>query len=468
MVKNDYTVRIERVALRNFKNIQNGAVFYSEYKRLERKDADDANYSNILGIYGQNASGKTSIIDALSIIRHFISGGGTTIGLRNYIKKGFDSFGISVSFLLTNSEKTMLVDYSIDIKSSETTLYVDSETMQCSEADNCIKKLGERKTVYSYSKTGKIKDSVLSLVEGKEQKTILNYLASQKTSTSAATPAVFLCSSLFNNESLKIIENEKKMSILSSIVDSLSFFAKNKFFIVTTNLFDGINTQGIGINGFAFNENQERTHRNFAILFGRQTLEINEYESFLKVLDASGKVLNTLIPGLSIKPHIYNETFNASGQKAIEFEVMSVRDGKEIPFYFESRGVKQMLTYVGDLIAVFNEDGTFIAIDELDSGVFEYLLGELIYSFDNFALGQLLFTSHNFRILEKIRPHEIFFTTANDANKFVQPKYIKSNNNLRDVYYRLIVQGDDKEVYYSKTSATEISKTLSSLAGGKK
>ena len=62
-----------------------------------------------------------------------------------------------------------------------------------------------------------------------------------------------------------------------------------------------------------------------------------------------------------------------------------------------------MLSYVGDLIGVFNEEGTFIAIDELDSGVFEYLLGEIIYSFDNFSLGQLLFTSHNFRILEKIK-----------------------------------------------------------------
>ena len=45
-------------------------------------------------------------------------------------------------------------------------------------------------------------------------------------------------------------------------------------------------------------------------------------------------------------------------------------------------------------------------------------------------------------------------------------KYIKANNNLRDVYYRLIVQGDENETYYNKTTSADISKMLSSLGKG--
>ena len=468
MAKSKYTVRIENITLENFKNIGKGSVFFNEYKRLERKDLSDPNYSNVLGIYGQNASGKTSIIDALMIVRQLISGGGLTFGLQNYIKKGADNFGVSISFLLSNNKSSSLVNYSIIIRLTNSNIFVDSETLTCSESDEENLRLGNKKILFSYSQKTGLKDSFLSSVESKEQKAIINYLAANRTAiplrATLATATMF--SSLFNQESLRILKNEAELSELMDIVNSLVDFCKNRFLIVTTNIFDGINQAGVGVNGFAFDEKLDRVHRNFAILFGRQMLGLKQFEEFKKLLEQSGKVLGTLIPGLSIQPHVYNETIGFDGKKAVEFEVMSVRDGKEIPLFFESRGVKQMLTYVGDLIDVFNQEGTFIAIDELDSGVFEYLLGEIVYSFDNFALGQLLFTSHNFRILEKIKPSEIFFTTANENDKFVQPKYIKTNNNLRDVYYRLIVQGDDKETYYNKTSSADISKIFSSLGKG--
>lgn len=466
MAKSKYTVRIENITLQNFKNIGHGSVFFNEFKRLERKDLSDPNYSNVLGIYGQNASGKTSVIDALGIVRHLISGGAMTSGLENYVKKGTESFGITISFLLTNDSKILMVTYALEVKLSHSIVCVDNESLSCVESDGEMLKFGDKKLLFSYSRKNGLKESFLSSVGSKDAKAILNYLASQKTSAVLKSVPATIYSSLFNPETIQILRSETSLVELMDIVESLVDFCKNKFLIVTTNLFDSINARGVGVNGFDFDDNQDRIHKNFSILFGRQVLEESKYRSFVKMLQASGKVLGTLIPGLSISPHVYNETFDYSGKKAIEFEVMSLRDGKEIPLFFESRGVKQMLTYVGDLIGVFNQEGMFIAIDELDSGVFEYLLGEIIYSFDNFALGQLLFTSHNFRVLEKIKPSEIFFTTANEENKFVQPKYIKNNNNLRDVYYRLIVQGDDKETYYNKTSSADISKTLSSLGKG--
>lgn len=466
MAKSKYEVRIENITLENFKNIGKGSVFFSEFKRLERKDLGDSDYSSVLGIYGQNASGKTSIIDALGIVRHLICGGGMTFGLQNYFKKGTNNLGMCISFLLFSNSKKMLVTYSIGFKLNAKNIVVDYETLSSVDNTNDPLKFGDKKTLYSYMQSSGLKDSFLSVIDSKDQKAVLSYLAVSKTRIPLEQSPTSLFSSLFNPETKQIIKNEANLINLIEIVESLTDFCKNKFMIVTTNLFDGINIRGVGVNGFDFDDNQDRIHKNFSILFGKQTLEENKYKTFYKMLQESGKVLETLIPGLSIKPHIYNETVDYSGKKAIEFEVMSIRDGKEIPLFFESRGVKQMLTYVGDLIGVFNQEGMFIAVDELDSGVFEYLLGEIIYSFDNFALGQLLFTSHNFRILEKIKSNEIFFTTANEENKFVQPKYIKNNNNLRDVYYRLIVQGDEKETYCNRTSSSDISKTLSSLGRG--
>ena len=466
MANSKSAVRIESITLENFKNIGKGSVFFTEFKKLERKDLSDPDYSSVLGIYGQNASGKTSIINALEIVRLLISGGGINSVLQNYIKKGTNSLGISIVFLISSKERKILVNYSINFKLDRDNLFIESETISSAENNNNPQRLGDKKTLYAFSKTTGLKDSFLSFIESKERKAVLRYLASIKTTISLTQPMSLLYSSIFNPETLQIIKADSKLTNLIDVVDSLVDFCKNKFLIVTTKLFDGINARGVGVNGFDFDAEQEKTHKYFSILFGKQTLEENKYKDFLKMLDASSKVIGTLIPGLSFKTHIYSQVPNQSGKKAVEFEVMSVRNGDEIPLFFESRGVKQMLTYVGDLIGVFNQEGMFIAVDELDSGVFEYLLGEIIYSFDNFAMGQLLFTSHNFRILEKIKPSEIFFTTANENNRFVQPKYIKNNNNLRDVYYRLIVQGDENEMYYNKTSSSDITKILSSFGKG--
>ena len=96
-----------------------------------------------------------------------------------------------------------------------------------------------------------------------------------------------------------------------------------------------------------------------------------------------------------------------------------------------------------------------MAIDEIDSGVFEYLLGEIIYAFDNFANGQLIFTSHNMRILEKINYKNIFFATTDSKNVFVQFTNVKNHNNLRDLYYRYLANGDQNGNQYYDFVKTE-------------
>ena len=345
MAKTKYAVRIENISLENFKNIGEGSVFFNEFKRLERKDLSDPNYSNVLGIYGQNASGKTSVINALEMIRHIIVGKGMISAFSNYFKKGTNDMNISLSFLLFNDVKTFLVNYSIGFKLSQTNISIENEMLSCMEGNSELQKLGDKETLFAFTRATGLKDSFLSLVESKDSKTILNYLASSKTTipTEQKTAAT-LYSSLFNDETMQIIQNETRLSRLIDIVNSLVDFCKNKFLIVTTKLFDIINARGVGVNGFDFDDNQDRIHKNFSILFGKQTLEESKYNSFLKMLQASSKVLETLIPGLTIEPHVYGEAIDQAGKKAIEFEVMSIRDGKEIPLYFESRRVKQKLT----------------------------------------------------------------------------------------------------------------------------
>lgn len=59
-------------------------------------------------------------------------------------------------------------------------------------------------------------------------------------------------------------------------------------------------------------------------------------------------------------------------------------------------------------------------MDELDSGVFGYLLDELLGVLQGRAKGQLIFTSHNLRALEKLDSQNIVCSTANPENRFIR------------------------------------------------
>ena len=105
---------------------------------------------------------------------------------------------------------------------------------------------------------------------------------------------------------------------------------------------------------------------------------------------------------------------------------------------------------------MYNRPSFTVAIDELDSGVFEYLLGEMLRILAEHGKGQLIFTSHNLRPLETLDKGFIAFTTTNPENRYLRLTGVKANHNLRDFYYRDIVLGEQRETVYAPTNNSEI------------
>ena len=135
---------------------------------------------------------------------------------------------------------------------------------------------------------------------------------------------------------------------------------------------------------------------------------------------------------------------------------MSYRKGVEIPLKYESEGIKKIISILQLLICVYNLPNITVCIDELDSGIFEYLLGELLRIIAEDGHGQLIFTSHNLRPLETIDKNFIAFTTVNPQNRYIRMNKVKATNNLRDFYFRDIVISEQKEQLYEKTRNANI------------
>ena len=103
-----------------------------------------------------------------------------------------------------------------------------------------------------------------------------------------------------------------------------------------------------------------------------------------------------------------------------------------------------------------NEIIDTVAIDELDAGIFEYLLGELLQIFAESGKGQLIFTSHNLRPLEVLDKKFICFTTTNPDNRYIHMKNVGASNNLRNLYFREIQMNEQDEEIYKATKKHKI------------
>lgn len=175
-----------------------------------------------------------------------------------------------------------------------------------------------------------------------------------------------------------------------------------------------------------------------------------------KVIASMNLVLRELVPGLTIEVEELGTQIQETGVRACTIQLMSLKNSKSIPLQYESEGIKKIISILHLLIGVYNRPSITVAIDELDSGVFEYLLGELLRIIAEKGKGQLVFTSHNLRPLETLDRGFIAFTTTNPENRYIRLANVKPNNNLRDFYYRDIMLGEQSEAVYEPTNNYDI------------
>lgn len=121
------------------------------------------------------------------------------------------------------------------------------------------------------------------------------------------------------------------------------------------------------------------------------------------------KVISKLIPDMSLQIVNKGNKIDENQKSYVIAEIISVRSGKNIPLRYESDGIKKLVYVLYSLVEMYNDASVTVAIDELDSGVFEYLLGEILCVLQESAKGQLIFTSHNLRPLEVLNKKMLCF-----------------------------------------------------------
>ena len=438
-------IRIQSIELENFKNIQKGNIELASYRQKSYYNGR----AEVVGIYGQNGSGKTAVIEAYRLFKLVASGEGLPEEIGNYIYELEDEAKLKFVFYIERKEEKYLVYYEFAIRKKENQVELSSEKLLYS--DICENSKRKKIVEYNIDNTDtpflpKVRYNEI-IKNDKENEFNLEVL--KRLSIKEKT------SFIFNDEIREIFEKSSDGKY-SDIISALKYFANVNLFVITNE-----HTAPISLNLIPFIFRMENdttvTRGDIAIkLLGVSNIDKERYDIVIQIISQLNIVLSSIIPDLKLEINNLGNELSKNAEELIKIELMSTKKDIKIPLKYESEGIKKIISILSTLIAMFNNPAICLMVDEIDAGIYEYLLGELLKIIEQRGKGQFVFTSHNLRALEMLNKESLVFSTTNSKNRFIRITNIQNNNNLRNVYLRSIDLGGLNECIYEETNSFEI------------
>ncbi|WP_235616056.1 AAA family ATPase [Metasolibacillus fluoroglycofenilyticus] len=429
-------IRINHVTIQCLKNVKHGIFKTNSTFNLDGAD--------IIGFYGQNGSGKTAVVEAFSLLKTLLQAKALPDNRKKLIYFKEKSIELHIEFLITNQLGQYFVKYFVELQEGYETLKVLKETLSYKE-----NKSGKRYKELISKQDNKIsiRNKTMELFREKQRVSLLvaNHLADENATSFIFREELACVLASFCNEA----ENEIIKNLKQDFTDNFHVIDAIHYGLLVANLVMPFRIHVEGVRGNIPYELRD------TMLLPREMFTTIE-----KVVEQTNMVLTTIIPGLFIKVREINIEKMSSGQDGVRFEFLSVKEDIELPLRSESQGILKIISILSTLIAVYNNPNACVVIDELDAGIFEYLLGEMLEVLSESGKGQLFFTSHNLRILEVLPIQNLWFTTLNEEQRYMQLKGVKKLSNARDIYLRAIQLGGQDEAIYNETNMYDIKKSF--------
>ncbi len=459
-MKNNSIIRMKSLRLNNFKNVANGLVSVDE----EPYNNGSYDHADVLGIYGQNGSGKTAVVDALYFIQRLLRGeklSDNNDEFEDYMSGGAEESSITVNLSIYGAENIRTdVIYSVTVKRVNGKTVISRETLSRARSGEGIKAIMAPCVSFDIDQDNELFTPQIRLQElvksNKNKKTDL--MVAKKLAAINGT------SYIFSEESFKVFTDEVGTDFeeYATIIKELKRYAIRNLFVIR-NVHSGyISAKMMLPIAFKYETESVGKKGDLPILFFEPiALKQEDVELLKKLIDQINIVLETIIPEMRLGLREYGEQLLDDGNRGFKVEMTSIRKGStEIPIRMESEGIIKIISILNALIQAFSNHSVCLVVDELDAGIFEYLLGELLNIFSENAHGQLIFTSHNLRALELLDKDSIMFSTANPENRYIRFKSVKSTNNFRKMYLRVIGLGGQEESVYEETNSIKIARAF--------
>lgn len=440
-----YIIRLLEIEINNIKNVRHGKIEMPKNKK-----------GSILGIYGANGSGKTVVVDCMVLLKCLLSGRQVPSDFYYYINEASDTSNVKYRFEIQIEEKGYLVEYEVELqKNDKKSFCISKEKFSQREMSE-----GKRLTsIFDYQKGRTELFRPLKLYE-RLSKDIQNVIAlgvaemsTQNFNEEKGVPEVG--SFLFSKKAQEVFERAEGETLLLSLLSQC--FQKYGIYdlAVVENAQYGYLSLNLANMPVNIDWPDTAPKKGEAIFLRFTDINVVSKEVFPYVENTIKQiniVMKALIPEIDIE--IYNafDKLMKNGKDGVQFEIITMRSGNRIPLLYESAGIKKLISICSSLVACYNRESYCLVVDELDSGIYEYLLGECLEVMQDKAKGQLIFTSHNLRPLEILENDSLLYTTVNPQNRYIKSAYIKNTQNTRLSYLRTIKLGGQKEKLYNETN----------------
>ena len=431
-------LRLKEIEIHDFMGVEYGKIAFSNIDE-EYKNGLKA---NVVGIYGPNGSGKSTLLDALKLLKEVLKDKDPAdekilkeLGMGQGMKKvriGCSHATLAFSFHICspNGPEGKTLTYSFRIK-EEDEFAIDDEEFKITE------------------KKGK---EILSLschnLEG-------NYM--KRDALTTATTGIQKGSPEFKNAMKKaraiwrtagyshslLLEFGREFGYSTKEMDAFNFFRKEVGKIMIFDGNDMSNLRSQKYPGYLASIKRGNEDVRLVLSPDGKIESVNHEIVDIEELDQVKNVVNTIMPTLieGITVDIIKK------EDGIYFVI--VRNGIQVPYDQASYGFRKLLLISLSFVELFRSPSTIIVFDEIDEGIFEYLLGKIIKVVNNYAKGQLIFTAHNLRPLESLPFSSIRFTlpkykskTSKPLNQYMEVSNLNKASDLRSVYLRQLMKAD--------------------------
>ena len=441
-------IRIDHIEINNFKNVKHGVIDLTSKKQN----------ASVLALYGQNGSGKTALIECIEILKNAISGRKLPTYASELVNLDSDYSTLSFKFSITEDLDITYLVYKFSIKKEAV------ETIELNEKSTYTAIFNEVVLISKYS-NGKSVSPLKPLIDTTDgepfgpQTKYRSLIGNKELDTDVIVAKKLAYKSgtsfIFSNELLSLIKNNTNNDIANPLF-ALNKYGIRNLFVLSTRDSAMISFDALPLVFRFESENNGASGKISIPIQGNGIIPEVFYDLLIKIIKSMNVVLEQIIPGLNVGVKNLGEELLKDNTKGIRVQLISIRGNKSIALKYESEGIKKIVAILQLLIVIYNNPTVTVAIDELDSGIFEYLLGEIMRIISEHGKGQLIFTSHNLRPLETIDKSFVAFTTVNPDNRYIRFTNVKTSNNLRDFYYRDIILGEQSEPVYEPTNNRKI------------
>ena len=401
----------------------------------------------------KNGSGKSLIVEAISVLKTLLLGKPLEDEAVSYIRIGSNHLKCTFDFYLIphdDSYPKLLITYSFtlsrDIKEG---IIVKNENLKYkSIAKNGAVTSGK---IIEYDIEDKLYSSSFMTQENMRALRSYSKDAYKKLEACLQSKKNQRSSFIFNCDNLNILTKAFNDDVeIKEPLSCLRSYASSYLFIIKNNLLS-----------FPLCSEDNNFLTPFIHRLTTSSLDVHEDElqTIRTYVDKLNVVLKTIIPLFNIEIEDDDE-YIREDKSMRKLVLYSNHNGQKLPFEYESDGIKKLVSILGGFIDLYNDPSVTLVIDDLDTNLDEYIFGELLKILKENGLGQLFFTSHNLRPLELLDYKSLFFTTVNPKNRYTKLTDIKTNNNVRDVYYTSIQVGTKEDDLYEMVDSFTIKNAL--------